>query len=85
MAVTKLIDALILPVITYGSPVWFAKTKAAKFLSDKTSDFKSIATDPPERLHISMLKWTMGVRKYTSNAMLLYGVTSEGLLSSSTP
>ena len=68
VAVTKLIDALILPVVTYGSPIWFAKTKAAKFLSDKTPDFKSVATDPPERLHLAMLKWTMGVGKYTSNA-----------------
>ena len=70
MAVTKLIDALILSVITYGSPIWFAKTKTAKFLSDRTSDFKSIATDPPERHHnhISMLQWTMGVDKYTYNA-----------------
>ena len=27
-----------------------------------------ITTDPIERLHLSFLKWTMGVNKYTSNA-----------------
>ena len=34
----------------------------------KASISKQIATDPLERLHISVLKWTLGLPKRTSNA-----------------
>ena len=68
LAVTKLIDTLILPVVTYGVPIWFAKTKAVKFISGQAPDLKALTLDPTEKLHISILKWTMGVSKYTSNA-----------------
>ena len=65
----------------YGSQVWLPSTEAFKQMAasltedikksavDNTSTCLSkIATDPIERLHLSFLKWTMGVNKYTSNA-----------------
>ena len=64
----------------YGSQIWLPGTEAFKQMAvSLTEDKKSavdntstclskIATDPIERLHLSFLKWTMGVNKYTSNA-----------------
>ena len=47
----------------------FLKRGPKKSSVDNTSTCLSkIATDPIERLHLSFLKWTMGVKKYTSNA-----------------
>ena len=77
----RLFDALILPVAAYGSQVWLPGTEAFRQMAaslnedqnksavDNTSTCLSkIATDPIQRLHLSFLKWTMGVNKYTSNA-----------------
>ena len=80
----RLFDALILPVAAYGSQVWLPDTEAFRQMAaslngingdqnksavDNTSTcLSNIATDPIERLHLSFLKWTMGVNKYTSNA-----------------
>ena len=76
-----LFDALILPVAAYGSQVWLPGTEAFRQMAaslnedqnksavDNTSTrLSKIATDPIERLHLSLLKWTMGVNKYTSYA-----------------
>ena len=72
----RLFDVLILPVAAYGSQVWLPGTEAfiqmaaslmlkrgpTKSAVDYTSTCLSkIATDPIERLHLSFLKWTMGV------------------------
>ena len=75
-AVFKLIDSLILPIVAYGCPVWITQTKAAKLFSSECikneelsiSNLQNMASDPIERLHLSMLKWTLGVNKKTSNA-----------------
>ena len=70
--VFKLFDALITPVVSYGSQVWLAETNIIKLFSPTTGEpdksLTSIARDPMERLHLSFLKWTLGVSKRTSNA-----------------
>ena len=76
LAVFKLLDSLIQPIVTYGCPIWIAYSKSAAMIAacgnsttpDGTSCLTKIATDPCERLHISILKWIMGVNKRTSNA-----------------
>ncbi|XP_063688379.1 uncharacterized protein LOC134821607 [Bolinopsis microptera] len=71
-AVLKLFDALILPVVSYGSQVWLPYTNILsnicqkKTQSDKDT-LSQLANDSIERLHLSLLKWTTGVNKRTSN------------------
>ena len=78
LAVFKLLDSLIVPIASYGSPVWFPSTKASLVLQSgpingaecehKSLNFmKQISSDPIEKLHLSILKWTIGVNKKTSN------------------
>ena len=71
LALFQLFDALIHPVASYGSAVWLPSTNAVKALlsTDKGSSevLQSIATDPLERIHLTFLKWTLGVGKKTSN------------------
>ena len=69
MVIFKLFDALILPVASYGCQVWLPYTSILKSLTSKSDGILSkISQDPLERVHISFLKWTIGVGKYTSNA-----------------
>lgn len=73
LALFQLFDALILPVASYGSQVWLPSTGAIKaFLSEKPSNeiLKAVAADPLERIHLTFLKWTLGVGKRTSNAAI---------------
>lgn len=66
----QLFDALIHPVASYGSPVWLPSTNAVKaFVSEKSSVeiLKLTASDPLERIHLTFLKWTLGVGTKTSN------------------
>lgn len=71
-AVFKLFDSLILPVVSYGCQVWLTRTELLKCISpDNTKNarevLKAISQDPMENLHLSLMKWTMGVRKNTTN------------------
>ena len=71
-AILKLFDSLILPVISYGCQVWLPRTQLMKCLADNTKKadkeiLSAIAQDPMENLHLSLLKWTLGVRKRTAN------------------
>ena len=70
--VFKLFDALVMPVVGYGSQVWLAETNFVKLFSPAARDLDlslaSVARDPMERLHLSFLKWNLGVGKRTSNA-----------------
>ena len=72
----RLFDALICPVVSYGSQSWLPTTVALKQIisalqetiqAPKTPSpyLPKLATDLIERLHLSFLKWTMGVSKYT--------------------
>ena len=74
-AVFKLLDSLILPVITYGVEIWITKTAGFKEISslmkkDNHTHLSKLAADPIERFHFSVLKWTLGVNKGTSNAAI---------------
>ena len=65
----KLFDALILPVVSYGCQVWLPYTFTYQNLTSGADNIlKKISQDPLERVHLSFLKWTLGVGKYTSNA-----------------
>ncbi|KAL5258389.1 hypothetical protein ACHWQZ_G009029 [Mnemiopsis leidyi] len=65
----KLFDALILPVVSYGCPVWLPYTTILRSLTSNTNDIlKKTSQDPIEKVHLSFLKWTLGVGKFTSNA-----------------
>ena len=66
----KLFDSLILPVVSYGCQVWLSETWLVKNLTENkpTHQLSSIAKDPLEQLHLSFLKWNLGVGRKTSNA-----------------
>ena len=67
----KLFDALILPVVGYGSQVWLAQTNYFKELASGVHpSLKKLALDPIEKVHLSFLKWTLSVSKFTSNAAI---------------
>ena len=70
--VFKLFDALICPVVTYGCQIWLPETWFVRDLleprTNSTSRLERIAKDPLEKLHVTFLKWSMGVSKKTSNA-----------------
>jgi hypothetical protein len=67
--VFKLFDALILPVAAYGSQIWLPYTTAMRSLAQGFNPtLTKISQDPLEKVHLSFLKWTLGVGKYTSNA-----------------
>ena len=66
--VFKLFDALILPVASYGCQAWLPYTNIIKGLvKNGELTLSNVAQDPLERVHLSFLKWTMGVNKFTSN------------------
>ena len=64
----KLFDALIMPVVSYGCQAWLPYTNMIKGLvTNGKLTLANVAQDPLERVHLSFLKWTMGVNKFTSN------------------
>ena len=72
-AVTRLFDSLVLPVVSYSCQVWLTSTNTLSLLASSTKSpglqlLTKIASDPLEKLHLSILKWTLGVGKRTSNA-----------------
>ena len=67
----KIFDSLIQPIAAYACQIWLPSTSLFKSLIDEDREntkLQSIALDPLENLHLSFLKWTMNVHKYTSNA-----------------
>ena len=76
VAVLKLIDSLVVPVISYGIEVWGASTNGFKAfacespLNLKQPILSAISKDACERLQLSILKWTLGVGKNTSNVAI---------------
>ena len=69
----KLFDALLLPVASYGSPVWIHRTMFVKevlsnrWQTNPNECLKRMASDPIERLHLKFLKWGLGLHKKASN------------------
>ena len=68
--VFKLFNTLIVPVVTYGCQVWFAETWFTRNMIEHSpgNRLSVIAKDPLERLHLTFLKWLLGVSRKTSNA-----------------
>ena len=67
-AVLKLFDSLILPVLTYGIQAWYHNTKIASVLGGQSAwSIKSISRDPLEKIHMQIIKWTLGIHKKASN------------------
>ena len=69
----KLLDSLILPIVSYGIEVWVSGTFGFKALANMTcngeqKNLTNMANDQIEKLHLAILKWTLGVGKATSNA-----------------
>ena len=84
-AAFKLFDALVVPIITYGCPVWLPFSESAKILhptTNPTSDtfFKRMTADPFERVHLKFMKWVLGVHKKTTNSAC-YGETGRAPIS----
>ena len=74
-ALLKLFDALILPILSYGSQITFPETHIASALTKTASKqsnwqqawLNKIAKDGFEALHLKFLKWILGVHKKASN------------------
>ena len=66
----KLFGTLIQPVVSYGCQVWLPETWFVKYMTGqtRTNSLQNIAKDPLEVLHLTFLKWTLGVNRKTSNA-----------------
>ena len=78
--VLKLFDTLILPIVTYGCQVWLTETALiTNTVTNQQLQKGTLATaalDHPEKLHLSFMKWSLGVGKRTSNAAI-YGDTGR--------
>ena len=75
-ALFKLFDALILPILAYGSQVLFSESQFVKAITTKTKLNKHtwqqdwltlIAKDSFESMHLKFIKWVLGVHKKASN------------------
>ena len=61
-AVFKLFDALVMPIISYSFQTWGPSTEILKILANNSiEEINKIYLDPMESLHLSFLKWTIGV------------------------
>lgn len=73
----KLFDALISPILTYGSQIFFPETKFSNAITKKSSStstsswkqhwLSQIALDPFESIHLSFIKWVLGIHKKATN------------------
>ena len=67
-AVFSLFDSLVVPVLSYGCQVWLPMTNFMKAKSNGSFPTgREIAEDPLEKVHLTFLKWSLNVNKYTSN------------------
>ena len=68
--VFKLFGALTQPIVSYGCQVWLTETWLVKTMTGHTpaNSLQNISKDPLENLHITFLKWTLGVNRKKSYA-----------------
>ena len=74
-ALTTLFDALIKPIILYGAPIWTPNSainkSIIKFCHSQPFNVQKfiskINRDPTEKIHLSFLKWAIGVHRKASN------------------
>ena len=73
ISIFKLFSALIMPVFSYACQVWIYNTEffrlmaSGRFLTNISYTLKRIASDPVERIHLKLLKWSMSVGPKSSN------------------
>ena len=78
-AMRTLFDSLIKPVILYGAPIWLPSLSAVKQIAKElrctdsmsnlgpsTNLAKKIANLPCEKVHLSFLRWALGVHRKSS-------------------
>ena len=74
-ALTTLFDSLIKPIILYGAPIWAPNSTvwgiiAKEFDSNYTKNknlLKKLSSSTQEKVHLSFLKWALGVHRKASN------------------
>ena len=74
VALFRLFDALVLPVLTYGCQILFPEshfasqiTKSSRTHNWQQSWLTSISKDTFEKMHLQYIKWVLGVHKKASN------------------
>ena len=70
-ALTTLFDSLIKPIVLYGAPVWAPESSVwasiTKNFHTDNQALKTIGNSIQEKVHLSFLKWALGVHKKASN------------------
>ena len=70
-ALTTLFDSLIKPIVLYGAPVWAPDSSVwasiTKNLHTENRVLKTIGNSIQEKVHLSFLKWALGVHRKASN------------------
>ena len=74
-SLTTLFDSLVKPIVLYGAPIWTPNsainTSIIKHLNPSTLNLKKfiskINRTESEKVHLSFLKWSLGVHKKASN------------------
>jgi sorting nexin-29 len=74
-ALSTLFDSLIKPILLYGAPIWTPNSSVNKAIiktlqsGSETSGnlLKTICRPTQEKVHISFLKWSLGVHRKSSN------------------
>ena len=74
-ATVKLFDSLIKPILLYGAPLWTPESSISKCLIKSTTSksqtshkiIKTIGNSIQEKVHLSFLKWALGVHRKASN------------------
>ena len=68
-----LFDSLNKPVVLYGAPIWTPTSATNKSIIKQVANqnnenfISKINRSVPEKIHLSFLKWALGVHKKTSN------------------
>ena len=81
----SLFNSLVKPIALYGAPIWSpqlpdAKTTTKNIGSNDPNLIRKLSSSKLNRLHLSYLKWAMGVSRKTTNATV-YGDTGTRPLS----
>ena len=74
-AICTLFDSLIKPILLYGAPIWTPNSSVNKAIikilqsGSETSGnlLKTVSRSIQEKVHISFLKWSLGVHRKSSN------------------
>ena len=70
-ALSTLFDSLIKPIVLYGAPVWAPESSVwasiTKNFNTENQALKTVGNSIQEKVHLSFLKWALGVHKKASN------------------